>query len=366
MNLRNDMKRWGKDEACGADRERTGQGRLHAVDWAVRFGAEADVMAAMERSLRRRRHRRLKAVCGLSAVAVVALSAVLSWRSPAFPFRLRDAGDSAPLATTVGHSSMIVTRPEELRLSDGSIVQLAPGASVREAFSADVRRLHLERGEAHFQVARNPNRPFVVEAGAISVRAVGTAFAVQVSEVASEVVVTEGRVAVEAVAAAAVDAAASSGTPEAQSAASSPAPAVRKVVAPSSTVARLEAGDRFVLDSGSRIEKTTTRVERLSAERLAARLSWRVPNVEFSGTLLEEALPLLNRHRTVPLVLADPSIGRVRLSGVLRADNADTLLRLLEEEHGIVGRSVGQAQPVLELRRAGKIFCALFLRDRLP
>lgn len=355
MNLRNDMNRWGKDEACGADSERTGPGRLHAVDWAVRSGAEADVVAAMERSLRRRRQRRLKAVCGLSAVAVVALSAVLSWRSPAFPFRLRDAGDSAPLATTVGHSSMIVTRPEERRLSDGSIVQLAPGASVREAFSAEVRRLHLERGEAHFQVAKNPNRPFVVEAGAISVRAVGTAFAVQVSEEASEVVVTEGRVAVEAVAAGAtgaVAAAATSGPPEALLAAPLPAPEARQVVALSATVARLEAGDRFVLDSGSRIENKTTRVERLSAERLAARLSWRVPNVEFSGTPLEEALPLLNRHRTVPLVLADPSIGRVRLSGVLRADNADTLLRLLEEEHGIVGRSVGQAQPVLELRRA--------------
>lgn len=352
MSHRNDMPRWGKEKTSGAKGGRAEPDRLHAVDWAVRSGVESDVLEAMERSLSRRRRRRFTAACGLSAAAILTLSAVLAWRSPAFPLRLREDRASASLASTGGESSMVVTRPEERRLPDGSVVQLAPGASVREAFSSNVRRVLLERGEAHFQVAKNPERPFVVEAGAISVRAVGTAFAVQVSEASSEVVVTEGRVAVEATPVDAVSAALYSEAFAAPSASLSSNIDDARVAARAATVASLEAGDRLVLGAATRIDDTNTKVERLSIERLAARLSWRVPNVEFSGTPLEEALPLLNRHRAVPLVLAEPSIGRVRLSGVLRADNADTLLRLLEEEHGIVGRSVGGARPALELHRA--------------
>ena len=51
------------------------------------------------------------------------------------------------------------------------------------------------RGEAHFQVAKNANRPFVVQAGAVEFRAVGTAFDVQLGATQVQMIVTEGRVA---------------------------------------------------------------------------------------------------------------------------------------------------------------------------
>jgi transmembrane sensor len=42
-----------------------------------------------------------------------------------------------------------------------------------------LRQVKLDRGEAWFQVAKDPQRPFVVESGPVRVRAVGTAFSVR-------------------------------------------------------------------------------------------------------------------------------------------------------------------------------------------
>jgi transmembrane sensor len=52
-------------------------------------------------------------------------------------------------------------------------------------------------GEAHFFVEKDPQRPFVVNAAGIDVRAVGTAFNVRIDPAAVEVLVTEGRVRVD-------------------------------------------------------------------------------------------------------------------------------------------------------------------------
>jgi ferric-dicitrate binding protein FerR (iron transport regulator) len=65
------------------------------------------------------------------------------------------------------------------------------------------------------------------------------------------------------------------------------------------------------------------------------RLNWRVPLLEFSGTPLAEAIPMFNRHGRRHLVL-DPALGRLQLSGTLRADDTDSLFILLRNEFGII------------------------------
>src|SRR5437660_1453063 len=74
-------------------------------------------------------------------------------------------------------SSAVVLRPEKQILADGSVVELKSGAEIAVDFTGAYRRVALKRGEAHFQVAHQ-SRPFVVTAGPIEFRAVGTAFAV--------------------------------------------------------------------------------------------------------------------------------------------------------------------------------------------
>jgi transmembrane sensor len=78
-----------------------------------------------------------------------------------------------------------------------------------------------------------------------------------------------------------------------------------------------------------------------------ARLAWRAPRIEFSGTPLSDALTLINRYNAVRTVLADPTLGHVRVSGILRADNSENLWRLLEEQHGIRAEHRGETEVVL-------------------
>lgn len=70
--------------------------------------------------------------------------------------------------------------PRRLMLPDGSIVQLATGGTVRFANSNKIslRELYLE-GEAYFDIARDPARPFYVYAGDIVTKVLGTSFIVR-------------------------------------------------------------------------------------------------------------------------------------------------------------------------------------------
>jgi len=65
---------------------------------------------------------------------------------------------------------------ERARLADGSTLELHTASAARVQCTAAERRVELEPGEAHFEVAHNTARPFFVSAGGVAVRAVGTAF----------------------------------------------------------------------------------------------------------------------------------------------------------------------------------------------
>ena len=82
-------------------------------------------------------------------------------------------------------------------------------------------------------------------------------------------------------------------------------------------------------------------------------MAWRVPRLEFSGTPLADAIPLFNQYGNVRLVLGDTDVAKVRLSGVLRADNMDTLLGLLGESYGI--RVEKRSGNEIVLRRARSV-----------
>lgn len=64
------------------------------------------------------------------------------------------------------------------QLSDGSIIHLNGGSKLSARVDGQHREMWLE-GEAYFEVAADPGRPFVVHAGAVNIRALGTAFNVK-------------------------------------------------------------------------------------------------------------------------------------------------------------------------------------------
>jgi transmembrane sensor len=95
--------------------------------------------------------------------------------------------------------SRIETQASEWRsltLNDGSFVSVGPRTELRDRFGDERRLLSLSHGEALFQVAKDPARPFIVDAGTAVVRATGTRFAVSRREADVTVTVEEGTVVV--------------------------------------------------------------------------------------------------------------------------------------------------------------------------
>ncbi len=280
-----------------------------ALDWAVRHGAARRVTAEVERQLRLRQRRRRSLAGGAAALL---LCAVLV--SPQL-----DRSPDAPLpAPPPALTNAVVSTPAKRTLPDGTVAELKDGAQITFDYSGPLRRVTLQRGEAHFTVMKDSQRPFVVEASGVEVRAVGTAFSVQRGASTVEVIVTEGRVAV---------------VPERSDPTAATAPGAETLV---------DSGNRCIVDLQPQAEAAIApQVEAVGQRELAERLGWRVPRLEFSGTPLAQVIPLLNQHAGVTLVLRDASLGTLELSGVVRADNTDSLLHLLQVEFGIEARRSG-------------------------
>jgi transmembrane sensor len=293
--------------AGSADQPSPAETGLEALSWAVSSGAAGEVVRHAEVRRRQRVRRRIAGVAGVACLGLVG-----AWLFPRAP---------ATLATPpIAAASAVVIAPETRTLADGSIVELRRGAEILVEYGPSKRRIVLRAGEAHFQVKKDVGRPFVVVASGVEVRAVGTAFSVDLGRRAVDVLVTEGRVAV-----------------------TSPPTVAAVEAAP--TVAMVEAGQGAVVSleaAGAAAVRSVPSGERRE------RLNWRVPLLEFSGTPLAEAIPMFNRHGNRLLVI-DPALGRLQLSGTLRADDIDSLFLLLRNEFGITAApdSAGRT----ELRR---------------
>ncbi len=242
--------------------------------------AAAPILAAATR--RRSFWRRTVTFGSLAAAAALAVG-LFVWSRP-LP---ADPTLSAPALSAT-------TTPRLVTLSDGTVVQLNTGGAVVEEFTADTRHVTLTRGEAHFAVAKNPARPFIVQAGALQVRAVGTAFNIHLQSAAVDVIVTEGRVQL------------TTGTPD--------APA-------------LNAGERATLRRAA--AGPTLVVARIDAAAITQTLAWREPLMRLGGATLAELAAEFERATGRRLVLADPALADLRFGGRFRADDIDGFTHLL-------------------------------------
>ncbi|MEO7797184.1 MAG: FecR domain-containing protein [Opitutaceae bacterium] len=304
------------DPSDSLRRKRAPHEERSVLDWAREEGQAGRVMADLDRYLKRRSQRRQRA-----AFAVVTVLLIGGWAWRPWVVRVTPAETAAVLAAA--HDA-VVLRPSQQTLPDGSLVELNAGAEIEVDFSGPLRRVILRRGEGHFQVAKNPQRAFVVSAGEIDVRAVGTAFAVDHATQRVEVLVTEGRVSIDQ-------------------------PAHPSDSVPTPPLGTLDAGNQMIVTRpsarpGAELHSEITTV---SPQAMATRLAWRVPRLEFAATPLSRAVLLFNeessRRGGDRLVLGDPALGNVLLSGVLRADDVESLLRLLAGEFHIRSEREGNA-----------------------
>lgn len=79
-------------------------------------------------------------------------------------------------------------------LPDGSVITLNKFSELKypEKFVGNSRNISLEQGEAFFDVAKNRNKPFIIQVKDITVKVVGTSFNIKISDKNTEVIVETG------------------------------------------------------------------------------------------------------------------------------------------------------------------------------
>lgn len=187
-------------------------------------------------------------------------------------------------------------------LGDGTRIALNTDTRLAVDYGDDLRRVRLERGEALFEVARQPRRPFIVLAGDEQVRALGTSFVVRRDPDRLTVALIEGKVEVG-----------------------------RRVTAPASA----RPAQATVLAPGERITVRADDRRELDKPRIEAMTAWRRGEVMFDDATLAEAVVELNRYGGSRIRLEDPALEPLRVSGVFTTRDPAEFARTIAELHGL-------------------------------
>jgi transmembrane sensor len=276
----------------------------------IAFDRAAAVVAfppasAEQPSLARAPRRWSRAFAWAGVAAALALGTFVGWRA------LQPPPETHFTTTVAGY--------ERARLDDGSTLELNAASAARVQFTAAERRVNLESGEAHFAVAHDTARPFIVSAGPIAVRAVGTAFNVRYTADGDiEVTVTEGKVRV--------------GQSGPASSAAESAPLV-------------SAGQRIVLPKHA----PPPTVEQVDPATLRAALAWQSRLADFAEAPLVDVIARFNTRSRIQLFLADEKLADRRIGGTFALDESEAFVRLLERDGEIIGERRGDTE--IHLRR---------------
>lgn len=181
---------------------------------------------------------------------------------------------------------------EPIELADGSRVTLGASSGLDVAFTPADREIVLRSGQAFFEVAHNANRPFIVRAGDVAVRVVGTKF--EVSRLAARTIVSvqEGVV----------------------------------VITLSGRSDTLHAGDRLVIDHDGQSFFSRPATVDLAEIQPTHVAPWRQGRLVYDDTPLREVIADLNRYHAPGLELADRATGDIRVTASFRADDVEGFL----------------------------------------
>jgi ferric-dicitrate binding protein FerR (iron transport regulator) len=187
-------------------------------------------------------------------------------------------------------------------LSDGTVLQLDAGTDVRVRVTPLHRQIVLERGQILCEVRHEWLRTFDVLINRNTVRAVGTKFVVsRKSDHEFETLVTQGAVQVLAI------------------------PGTQNI-----------EGDYVVVRAGElvMIGAELLRIDRLNPADIDLRLAWAHGQIALDGTL-EQAVKTFNRYNRRQLIIDDPNIRGVPVTGLYDAHSPDLFADDLLTSHHI-------------------------------
>ncbi len=258
---------------------------------AVSFGT------AMNESARTAGTRRWSRPGIFSAAAALAIAVATGWW-------VTRADPQTLFQTAVGEHASV-------ELPDGSRLELNSNSVARVQYAPDARVIMLTRGEAYFQVAHEPQRPFWVVAGQSWIRAVGTAFNVDLRPSGVRVIVSEGTVKVAA------------------GRAGNEAPSDLSLSR--ALVSVLTAGQQAEVTEDAAHIRPAQPMELL---RVAA---WRKGRLYFENRPLEGVVGELGRYTDAQILIEDQALRRLPIGGTFQANaqGLDALLNMLREGFGL-------------------------------
>lgn len=178
---------------------------------------------------------------------------------------------------------------QRIELADGSRILLDSGSALDVQLTPGGRRIELRKGEALFEVAHDPQRPFTVQAGDLSATALGTVYSVRRDADATAVTVARGRVAVR----------------------------------DPSGEAVLEAGEAVNQTAGTMAAKYPVNTDKV--------LAWQHGRLVFEMAPLAEVLEQLERYRPGLILIRDERLRALKVSGTFQLDRLDAGLATLEQ-----------------------------------
>jgi transmembrane sensor len=206
-----------------------------------------------------------------------------------------------------------------LVLDDGSSVLLDSDSSLTVRFERRQRTVELDRGQALFEVAHDPSRPFVVRAKGGEIRAVGTEFDVHVTEAGVDVTLLQGAVLV---------APPAGGEPGGRREAHRVAR-----LAPGQQVSyRDELGGIRTVDPG-------------------IATAWREGRPSYLDRPLGDVVTDLRRYLAHPIRISDPNVASIRYTGTVSVRNLESWLRALEQVYPVRAAFESDGTVVLSPKR---------------
>ncbi|WP_018998397.1 FecR family protein [Hirschia maritima] len=249
--------------------------------------------------------------------AFLAVVATLVISSCVFMFLYRSEQpqfDVASLTTQKGEF-------QSLTLSDGSIIEANTDSEIRVEYSKTARKVKLLRGEALFDVAHVPNRPFIVEAGDFRSEALGTSFSIKLNDKHTELSVVDGVV------------------------------SFSRIGSELESEGREQAPTKLVLNAGQSISSSgenlnekplsVSQISILTPKDISRRLSWTEGLLEFSDTPLNEVVSEVNRYVDVPISISDIELNNMQIGGIYRAGDMAGMLEAFER----LGIEVDRSNP---------------------
>lgn len=201
------------------------------------------------------------------------------------------------------------TEPGEQRrivLADGSSIMLNTQSRVRVAFSEHERHIFLEKGQAYFDVAKDAARPFRVFAGDDEIRAIGTAFDVRFDQHQVRVVLEEGVVALYR----------------------APAGQLPGLAERAGGIRPASRSDRplTVMRAGQQAQLKPAASPAVAAVDIPRSQAWRYGQMILDEALLGEAVEDMNRYGGRRIILGEPDMANLRISGVFHTKRPEAFV----------------------------------------